>query len=86
MITLKPYQSRVLDSLRDFFRIAANAGQLDAQAALGDMYFRGDGVPQDYILAHMWLNLAASQRKPDDGIWDAAVKFRADVESHMTPS
>jgi hypothetical protein len=26
MITLKTYQSRVLDSLRDFFRIAARAG------------------------------------------------------------
>ena len=24
------------------------------------MYDNGEGVPQDYVYAHMWLNLAAS--------------------------
>ena len=32
-----------------------------AQMLLGSMYFRGDGVLQDYVQAHMWTNLAAAQ-------------------------
>ncbi len=28
------------------------------------MYESGEGVPQDYVLAHMWFNLAASQDFP----------------------
>jgi len=24
------------------------------------MYFRGRGVPQDYVSAHMWMNLSAA--------------------------
>ena len=25
------------------------------------MYVNGEGVPQDYVQAHMWFNLAAAQ-------------------------
>ncbi|MFN2150265.1 MAG: SEL1-like repeat protein, partial [Anaerolineales bacterium] len=32
-----------------------------AQYNLGLMYSKGRGVPQDYVKAHMWLNLAAAQ-------------------------
>jgi uncharacterized protein len=28
------------------------------------MYENGEGVRQDYVLAHMWFNLAASQGFP----------------------
>jgi TPR repeat protein len=28
---------------------------------LGAMYERGEGVPQDYVMEHMWHNLAASR-------------------------
>ena len=28
---------------------------------IGVMYYNGDGVPQDNVLAHVWANLAASQ-------------------------
>ena len=27
---------------------------------LGGMYEKGEGVPQDYVQAHKWYNLAAS--------------------------
>ena len=40
---------------------AAAEGDLRAMVTLGHVYRRGVGAPQDYILAHMWLNLAASQ-------------------------
>ena len=29
--------------------------------ALGTSYFYGTGVPQDYVRAHMWLNIAAAE-------------------------
>ena len=31
------------------------------QGSLGIMYASGEGVPQDYVQAHMWFNLAASR-------------------------
>jgi TPR repeat protein len=43
------------------WRPLAEQGDAVAQNNLGIMYFNGEGVPQDYILAHMWLNLAAAQ-------------------------
>jgi TPR repeat protein len=42
------------------FQLLANQGKGDAQYNLGVMYANGKGVPQDYVVAHMWLNLSAS--------------------------
>ena len=39
----------------------AKAGDPDAQYKLGQFYFGGVGVPQDYVLAYKWVNLAATQ-------------------------
>jgi hypothetical protein len=38
---------------------AANKGVAEAQYNLGLMYFEGQGVPQDFQAAYMWLNIAA---------------------------
>ena len=50
------------------------------QYNLGVMYDQGQGVPQDYVLAHMWWNLSGSQ-----GITNA-IKVRKMVEKKMSPS
>jgi len=43
-----------------YYRLAAEQGNWQAQGALGAVYFSGAvGVPQDYVQAHLWLNLAA---------------------------
>ncbi len=42
-----------------WYRRAAEQGNALAQSNLGATYHNGEGVPQDYVLAHMWLNLAA---------------------------
>ena len=49
------------------------------------MYAKGQGVPQDYVQAHKWFNLAAatSTSKPDH---DNAVKARDNVAARMTPA
>jgi TPR repeat protein len=42
-------------------RPLANQGHADAQYNLGLMYYRGEGVPQDYVEAVRWCRLAADQ-------------------------
>ncbi len=41
------------------WRPLAEAGIAEAQSWLGIMYANGQGVPQDYVQAHMWYSLAA---------------------------
>ena len=68
----------------ELFLPLANRGNAVAQSILGVMYAKGQGVPQDYVLAHMSLNLAASRAKDGD-----ADKRRADrdiVATKMTPA
>ena len=45
-----------------WYRKAARKGDGFSMGQIGDLYKRGSGVPQDYIEAHAWLNLAASQK------------------------
>ena len=44
------------------------------------MYNNGQGVPQDYALAHMWWSICGSNESKD------CVKNRNIVEKKMTPS
>lgn len=44
-----------------WYRLAAEQGHPGAQFALASRFERGEGVPQNSILAHMWFNLARSQ-------------------------
>ncbi len=66
-------------------RPLAEQGDADAQFNLGVMYDNGQGVPQDYAQAHMWLNLAASRYPPGENR-DKAVKKRDIVAERMTPA
>ena len=43
------------------WKAAANEGSIDAQAALGILYYKGWGVPQDYAAAGKWYRRAADQ-------------------------
>ena len=44
-----------------WYRLAANHGHASAQHALGFMYAKGKGVPQDAAEAVRWYRLAADQ-------------------------
>ena len=63
-----------------WYRRAAEQGEVAAQSNLGGMYGAGDGVAQDYILAHMWYNLAGA------GGHEHAAKLRDAVAALMTPA
>ena len=45
----------------DEFTPLAEQGDASAQYNLGEMYRRGDGVPQDFATAMKWYTLAAEQ-------------------------
>ena len=62
-----------------WFRLEAKRGNTHGQYQLGNCYERGFGVPQDYVLAHIWFNLSASQNN------ESSSKRRTDLESKMTP-
>jgi TPR repeat protein len=67
-----------------WFRLAADQGHLIAQFNLAVMHERGEGVPQDYVLAHLLYNLAASRAAPLD-FHDRAAKARDGLAARMTP-
>ena len=62
---------------------AAEQGDATAQVNLGVLYNNGQGVPQNYVQAHMWYNLAAAQGA------DISVQARTNrdgVVARMTPA
>ncbi len=54
------YRGDYVTALKDW-RPLAEQGFASAQNNLAKMYRRGEGVPQDDVLAHMWWSLAAAQ-------------------------
>jgi uncharacterized protein len=64
-------------------RRAADRGHPGAQAMLGVMYHRGQGVPHDDVEALKWLTLAVRQPSADR---DAYVLWRDEVARNLTPS
>jgi TPR repeat protein len=69
-----------------WYRQAGERWNAGAQRNLGLMYEHGQGVPQDYVSAHMWLNLAAASRATDPAVRDQAAKERDMLAAKMTPA
>jgi TPR repeat protein len=65
-------------------RLLANKGDAAAQYDLGLRYQAGEGVPQDYALAHMWFNLSAASLAPISE--KAAAARNALQRTQMTPA
>jgi len=63
-----------------WYRKAADQGETYAQLSLGSRYSKGEGVPKDYVQAHMWYTLAAAQGDKDAG------EFRDLLAEKMTPA
>ncbi len=61
------------------WRTLAEQGDAEAQSNLGVMYSNGQGVPQDYVQAYMWLSLPAAQGS------ETAREGRDLLEEMMTP-
>lgn len=66
---------------------AADKGDAEALQYLGYAYGRGLGVPQDWVQAHMWFNIAgtASMKKISPQAREIAERSRVFAETNMTP-
>ncbi len=65
----------------EWYREAARQRWSPAQYMLGLIYAVGQqGVPQDYVQAHMWFDIAAAQ-----GVVEAA-RLRDRIKAQMTPA
>lgn len=60
--------------------VTPSAATADILFDLGMAYCIGREVPQDYVTAHKWLNLAALKGS------DAAKAYRLEVAREMSPS
>jgi TPR repeat protein len=66
-----------------WYRRAAEQGDVDAMVAMGMAYADGIGVPQDYVEAHKWYNVAAPRTNYGD-IRNDIMKRREDLSLKMT--
>ncbi len=76
------YAGSCFDEVSDFgdCRVKAKQGDVYAQIKLGLGHQLGDGVLKDYVLAHMYYNIAAVN---GDGI---ATELRRGIEMIMSQS
>ena len=66
-----------------WYQLAAEQGDTNGQFHLGSVYAAGRGVPMDYVLAHMWFNLAASRETGEAR--EGSVAGRDLLAESMTP-
>ncbi len=71
-------EKRPVEALAEW-QAAAEDGDSRAMLALGRLYEMGRGAPQNYILAHVWFNLAASRGEME------ALAERDALAAKMTP-
>ena len=77
-VGIAAYEQEDYPTALKIWRPLAELGHAGAQNRLGMMYYYGHAVAQDYVLAHMWTNLAVANGDP------TAEKLRDDVASRMT--
>ena len=77
---LAAYQRGDYSSARTIVEPLANSGDSHAQYLLGRMHARGEGVLQDFVVAHQWLNLSAARGNAE------ARTERDRIARQMTPS
>lgn len=80
------YGRQDYDTAVRLFRSLAEDGVADAQALLGFMYHDGEGVPRDYLLSHMWFNLAMSLYPADSQDFRDTAEAMHLTEASMTPA
>ena len=67
-----------------WYRKAAERGDVTAQYNLGLMYYKGEGILQDFVSAHMCLNIASLASEKKDR--NKAIRSRNSLTSKMTPA
>ena len=76
------YQKDYAEAAR-WYRASAEQGDAFAQASLGILYRFGKGVPQNYVQAYMWFQLAASQ--DTEGAEESIAEMHDAAAARMSP-
>ena len=76
----RAWDAKRYDEALSEWQASADGGDSKAMLALGTLYVQGLGAPQDYVLAHMWFNLAASRGE------NGAAQERDALSEKMAPS
>ena len=77
------WKAYLADDHQEYFRLTkrmAEQGDFGSQFVVGALYFGGQGVPQDYLLAYAWVSIAAAQGRAD------GKKAKAIIAKRMTPT
>lgn len=72
-------QKKDFKTAAHWYKKAASKGEKNAQYQIGMMYLRGQGVPQSYIHAYAWINIASANGSL------GATQARELLVSQMTP-
>ena len=80
---IKAYQSHDYQQAKLIFSKLAEAGIVDAQVQLGDMYWYGDGMPVDLQQAEFWFKKAAQAGNTKAQMSLAIMKARVDRKSEI---
>jgi hypothetical protein len=76
---LRAYEAKDYRKAFKVWQEAARAGSAKAQLRLGHLYEAGQGVPQNFVEAHRWYNLAAAEGEA------SAAAARDGLMKRMTP-
>ena len=80
------FRSQDYTEAAKWYRLAAEQGDPQAQYNLGLAYAKGEGLTEDNVSAHMWLNLAAARFPASDTVnRGVAVASREAVAGRMSP-
>lgn len=61
LLGMEAYRSRDFDRALRFFRRASFFADKPSQGMVAEMYWNGDGLPRDPVLAYVWMDLAAER-------------------------
>jgi uncharacterized protein len=70
----------------EWVKASADVGYLDAQLLLGLMYGSGKGTLQNYVMSHMYFNLASISSIGTEERRKQATEMRDAITKQMTPS
>lgn len=77
------YDNGIYSKAVKLFKPLAQEGDTTAQYYLGLMYGAGQGVPQNYLLAHMWSTIVVANTR-DNELHQNASSYLASIEKNMT--
>jgi hypothetical protein len=73
--------ARDMAQAAEWYRRAADQGEVEAQATMGTLYSMGQGVQVNYVEAYYWLDLAAAVKGPKQEMYAA---HRQMMGEHIT--